>query len=432
MDVIIVGGGIAGLTLALSLDQAGIASRVYEAVADPAPLGVGINLQPTAVRELTDLGLGDALERTGIATRALAYFNKHGQLIRNEPRGLAAGYRWPQYSIHRGALQALLLRAARERLGDGNIRCGLRMVGFEQQAVKVTVRLRDDRYGSDVIDTADILIGADGIHSAVRRQLYPSEGEPRFARQILWRAAVVAEPFIDGTTIIIAGHFGQRVIAYPMSRAGDGKLLTNWICQATVDDTAGGREDWNRRVTKEKVLAAFAGWRFPWLDLPALIHKTSDIYEFPLVDRDPVGAWTFGRVSLIGDAAHPMQPIGAQAGSQAVIDARALTAALLEHPDLVDALRHYDAVRRPVMNALTLHNRRLGPEAFLLLVEERAPNGFACVDEVISAAELEAITSSFALEAGLDAASVNSRPRYVSAPAKPSSPNGRTHASRQL
>jgi 2-polyprenyl-6-methoxyphenol hydroxylase-like FAD-dependent oxidoreductase len=185
-------------------------------------------------------------------------------------------------------------------------------------------------------------------------------------------------------------------------------------------------------VTKEKVLAAFAGWRFPWLDLPALIHKTSDIYEFPLVDRDPVGAWTFGRVSLIGDAAPPMQPIGAQAGSQAVIDARALTAALLEHPDLVDALRHYDAVRRPVMNALTLHNRRLGPEAFLLLVEERAPNGFACVDEVISAAELEAITSSFALEAGLDAASVNSRPRYVSAPAKPSPPNGRTHASRQL
>lgn len=412
MDVIIVGGGIAGLTLALSLDQAGIATRVYEAVADPAPLGVGINLQPTAVRELTELGLGDALARTGIATRALAYFNKHGQLIRNEPRGLGAGYRWPQYSIHRGALQALLLRVARERLGDGNICCGLRLTGFEQQAGKVTVRLRDGG-GADVVDTADILVGADGIHSAVRRQLHPGEGEPRFARQILWRAAVEADPFLDGATMIIAGHFRQRVIAYPMGRAPDGRLLTNWICQAAVNDTAAGREDWNRRVTKEKVLAAFAGWRFPWLDLPGLIEQTSDIYAFPLVDRDPLDSWTFGRATLIGDAAHPMQPIGSQAGSQAIIDARALTAALLSHPDPVDALRHYDVLRRPAMNAVTLHNRRLGPEAFLQLVEERAPNGFACVDDVISAPEIDAIASSFALEAGLDAASVNARPCYV-------------------
>jgi 2-polyprenyl-6-methoxyphenol hydroxylase-like FAD-dependent oxidoreductase len=414
MPVIIVGGGIAGLTLVLSLDQAGIASRVYEAVADPAPLGVGINLQPTAVRELTELGLGEELARTGIATRALAYFNKHGQLIRNEPRGLAAGYRWPQYSIHRGALQALLLRAARERLGPENIRCGVRLVGFEQQAGKVTVRLRDGASDADVIDTADVLVGADGIHSAVRRGLHPGEGEPRFARQILWRAAVAAEPFLDGATMVIVGHFHQRVIAYPMGRASDdGKLLTNWICQAAVDDTVAGREDWNRRVSKEKVLAAFAGWRFPWLDLPALIDQTSDIYEFPLVDRDPLDAWTSGRVTLIGDAAHPMQPIGSQAGSQAIVDARALTAALLGHPDPAEALRRYDAARRPAMNSVTLRNRRLGPEAFLQLVEERAPNGFTRIDDVISAAELDAIASSFALEAGLDAESVNARPCYV-------------------
>jgi 2-polyprenyl-6-methoxyphenol hydroxylase-like FAD-dependent oxidoreductase len=233
MDVIIVGGGIAGLTLALSLDQAGIASRLYESVADPAPLRVGINLQPTAVRELSELWLGDELARTGIATRALAYFNKHGQLIRNEPRGIAASYRWPQYSIHRGALQALLLRAARERVGAANIRCGWRLVGFEQRADKVTARLVDSRTGEEVVDTADILVGADGIHSAVRRQLYPGEGEPRFARQILWRAAVEAEPFLDGATMIIAGHFHQRVIAYPMGRSGtEDKLLTNWIARS--------------------------------------------------------------------------------------------------------------------------------------------------------------------------------------------------------
>ena len=413
MDVIIIGGGIAGLTLALSLDQAGIASRVYEAVADPAPLGVGINLQPTAVRELTELGLGAELEGTGIATHALAYFNKHGQLIRREPRGRAAGYRWPQYSIHRGALQALLLRAMRARLGDESIRCGMRLTGFAQQAGKVMVRLSDVRTGAEVVDTADVLVGADGIHSVVRRQLHPGEGEPRFARQILWRAAIETEPFLDGATMIIAGHFHQRVIAYPMGSAVDGKLLLNWICQAAVDDGAAGREDWNRRVGKEKVLAAFAGWRFPWLDLPALIDRTSHIYEFPLVDRDPLDAWSRGRVTLIGDAAHPMQPIGSQAGSQAIVDARALTAALLEHADPLEALARYDAARRPAMNAITLQNRRLGPEAFLQLVEERAPSGFACVDDVISVAELDAIASSFALAAGLDADWVNSRPCYV-------------------
>jgi len=411
MDVIIVGGGIAGLTLALSLDQAAIASRLYEAVADPAPLGVGINLQPPAVRELTELGLAEELAHTGIATRALAYFNKHGQLIRREPRGLAAGYHWPQYSLHRGALQALLLCAARERVGDENIRCGLRLAGFEQRADKVTVRLRNSRTGADVVDAADILIGADGIHSAVRRQLYPGEGEPRFARQILWRAAVEAEPFLDGATMIIAGHFKQRVIAYPIGRAADGRLLTNWICQAAVDETAASREDWNRLVAKEKVFAAFAGWRFPWFDLPGLIDRTSDIYEFPLVDRDPIDGWTLGRVTLIGDAAHPMQPIGSQAGSQAIIDARALTAALLASPDPVEALARYDAARRPAMNTVTLHNRRLGPEAFLQLVEERAPNGFDSIEDVISAAELDSIASSFALAAGLDPETVNSRQR---------------------
>jgi 2-polyprenyl-6-methoxyphenol hydroxylase-like FAD-dependent oxidoreductase len=415
MDVIIVGGGIAGLTLALSLDQAGISSRLYEAVADPAPLGVGINLQPTAVRELTELGLADELARTGIATRALAYFNKHGQLIRSEPRGLAAGYHWPQYSIHRGALQALLLHVARQRIGAPNVRCGLRLARFEQDGGRVTVRLRDVSTGEEVVDTADVLVGADGIHSAVRHQLYPHEGRPRFARQVLWRAAVEAEPFLDGATMIIAGHFHQRVIAYPMGGAAtDGKLLTNWICQAAVAETADTQDDWNRRVAKDKVLGSFAGWRFPWLDLPALIEATSDIYEFPLVDRDPVDAWTLGRVTLIGDAAHAMQPIGSQAGSQAIIDARALTAALLDQREPVEALRRYDASRRPAMNAVTLRNRRLGPEAFLQLVEERAPSGFSRIDDVISAVELNEIVSGFAFAAGLDSGAVNSRPSYVS------------------
>jgi 5-methylphenazine-1-carboxylate 1-monooxygenase len=414
MQVIVIGGGIGGLTLALSLHQAGIAVRVYESVRDPAPLGVGINLQPGAVRELIELGLGDVLARTGIATQQLSYFNKHGQLIWAEPRGLQAGYKWPQYSIHRGELQMLLLRAVRGRMGQSSFRSGLRLTTFEQDRNRVTATFTGSESGTVLSDAADILVGADGIHSTVRRHLHPAEGSPRFARQVLWRGAVDAEPFLGGRTMVIVGHFHQRAIAYPIgvgSRAGS--LLTNFICQASVPTDAPPREDWNRRVPRETVLTAFGQWRFSWLDIPALIECASDIYEFPLVDRDPVPAWTFGRVTLLGDAAHPMQPIGSQAGSQAIIDARVLTAALLRAPNPLEAMDQYERQRRPVMSDITLRNRRFGPEVALQLVEERAPNGFERIDDVISQQELETISTSFSTAAGLDIETVNSRSSFV-------------------
>jgi 2-polyprenyl-6-methoxyphenol hydroxylase-like FAD-dependent oxidoreductase len=413
LEVIIAGGGIGGLSLALSLHQAGIAVRVYEAVRDLAPLGAGINLQPTAVRELTELGLADALAEVGMATRELSFFNKFGQLICSEPRGLLAGYRWPQYSIHRGELQMLLLRALRERIGPENFRSGLRFTKFEQYGDRVSARFCGSD-GVELRDDADVLVGADGIHSAVRRQLYPAEGEPRFANQLLWRAAVDADPFLGGRTMIIAGHFHQRIIAYPVGKAATrGKLLTNLICQMTVENAAPLREDWNRRVAKEKVLEAFDGWRFPWLDTPALIEQSPDFYEFPLVDRDPVSAWTHGRVTLIGDAAHPMQPVGSQAGSQAIVDARALTGALTATSDPIEALAQYDAERRPAMNDVTLRNRGFGPEAAMQLAEERAPHGFARIEDVISREEIDSIARSFTTAAGLDVETVNSRPSFV-------------------
>jgi 5-methylphenazine-1-carboxylate 1-monooxygenase len=414
MKVIVVGGGIGGLSLALSLHQAGIDVCVYEAVHDPAPLGLGINLQPSAVRELTELGLGDDLARIAGATQELSYFNKFGQLVHREERGLAAGYKWPQYSIHRGRLQMLLLRVVRERLGVEAFRGGLRLKSFDQDSDCISAQFYDERTGASVRDQADILVGADGIHSAVRRQLYPNEGEPRFAGQVLWRAAVDGEPFLGGHTMIIAGHFHQRIIVYPMGPGtAPGSRLTNWVCQLVVPGTAPPREDWNRRVAKETVLAAFGTWRFPWLDMPALIERAADIYEFPLVDRDPVPAWTSGRVTLLGDAAHPMQPIGSQAGSQAIIDARVLTAALIAGPDPVAALRSYDAERRPVMNDITLRNRRFGPEAAMQLVEERAPNGFTRVEDVVSREDLEGISNAFSAAAGLDVETVNRRPSFV-------------------
>lgn len=421
MKVIVVGGGIAGLSLALSLHQAGIEVRVYEAVGDLAPLGVGINLQPAAVRELTELGLADALAQSGIPMRQLAYFNKLGQQIWSEPRGLSAGYRWPQYAIHRGRLQLLLLRATRERIGSDDFRPGWRLARFEQDDGRVAATFIDGSSGRSLSDDADILVGADGIHSTVRRRLYPGEAEPHFARQLLWRAAVDAEPFLDGQTMIIAGHFNQRIIVYPIAPGDrEGCLLTNWVCQLAVADDSPPREDWNRRIANERVLAAFGQWRFPWLDLPAMIRETPQIFEFPLVDRDPVPAWSFGRVTLVGDAAHPMQPIGSQAGSQAIIDARLLTAMLLEAADPIDALKRYDAERRPVMNDIVLRNRSFGPEAALQLVEERAPNGFERIDQVVSQRDLNAISASFSLAAGLDRDTVNARPSFVP-PAKPKS-----------
>jgi 5-methylphenazine-1-carboxylate 1-monooxygenase len=413
MKVIVVGGGIGGLSLALSLHQAGIAVRVYEAVDDPIPTGLGINLQPTAVRELTELGLGDALARTGIATQELAYFNKLGQLVWSEPRGLPAGYKWPQYSIHRGQLQQLLMRAVRERIGENNFCSGLRLVAFEQDRYRVIAKFRSVS-SRTLLDDADILVGADGIHSTVRSELYPNEGEPRFAGQLMWRAATDAEIFLGGRTMVVAGHFDQRIIAYPIGRSTkEGRLLTNWVCQMAVTEQAPSREDWNRWTSKERVLTAFGKWSFPWLDVPDLINRAPEILEFPLVDRDPVQAWTFGRVTLLGDAAHPMQPIGSQAGTQAVIDARVLTAALLAVSDPIEALRRYDIERRPIMNDIVVRNRHFGPEAALQLVEERAPNGFDRIDEVVSQQDLKTIAASFSSAAGLDIETVNSRPPYL-------------------
>ncbi len=415
MQVMVIGGGISGLTMALSLHQIGVPVRVYEAAREVAPLGVGINIQPNAVRELTELGLGQDLAALGTATQALSFFNKHGQLVWTEKRGREAGFDWPQYSIHRGKLQVMLTEATRARLGSANLRTGHVFESFEQRGDKVVARLRDRRNGDAVIeDEADILVGADGIHSAVRHQLYPQEGEPQFAQQILWRAAIDTAPFLGGATMAVAGHFHQRVIAYPIGPGTKpGTLLTNWIAQMTVPDRAPPREDWSRKVPKERFFDAFKDWRYDWLDMPALIEATDEIFEFPLVDRNPIDRWSFGRVTLIGDAAHPTQPTGSQAGSQAIVDARILTGELLRQTDPVAALAHYDATRRPPMNDVTLRNRNFGPEAALQLAEERAPQGFVDIDDVIPRAEMEEISSSFQKIAGLDPKLLNERASFV-------------------
>jgi 2-polyprenyl-6-methoxyphenol hydroxylase-like FAD-dependent oxidoreductase len=317
--------------------------------------------------------------------------------------------------MHRGYLQQLLLRVVRGRIGSENFRSGLRFTEFEQNADRIIARFFDRESGQSELDEGDVLVGADGIHSAVRGQLHPCEGEPRLAQQVLWRSAVDAEPFLDGATMIIAGSVHQRIVVYPMAYGAErGQLLTNWVCQMGASNATYPQERWGRCVAKDTVVSAFASWRFPFLDIPALLERASDIYEFPLVDRDPVARWTFGRVTLIGDAAHPMWPFGSQAGSQAIVDARVLAGMLSTISDPSEALQRYDEVRRPIMNDVTLRNRSFGAEAAIDLAEERAPNGFVDIGDVISGRELEDITRSFSAAAGLDIEAVNGRPSFVS------------------
>jgi len=409
MRVMVAGAGIGGLTMALSLHAAGIEVEVFEATPKVDALGVGINLQANAVRELTELGLADALASEAIETGELAYYNRHGQLIWSEPRGRDAGYAWPQYSIGRGALQRILFEAAVARIGAHNIHTGHHLAEFTQDDAAVRARFIDRATGTFRAEaTADVLVGADGIHSAVRRQLYPHEGAPVYSGRLVWRGAVVAPPYLGGRTMAVFGHRDQRAVLYPIARAPDGNVLVNWIAML-AEDLVDPQQNWNQLVPKERFIGHFEAWRYPWADLPALVARTDEIFEFPELDRDPLPRWSHGRVTLLGDAAHPMPAVGSQAGSQAVVDARVLAYQLATEGDAVAALAKYEAIRLPELNAIAARNRNLGPTIVLQLAEERAPQGFADIDEVIPRAELEEISRSYKLGAGFDAQALSRR-----------------------
>lgn len=434
MKVIIAGGGIGGLTAALSLDAAGIDVEVFEGSAEIRPLGVGINCLPHAVRELTELGLADRLEAIGVATRELIYTNRHGQQIWREDRGLHAGYRWPQISLHRGRLQTMLHEAAVERLGADRIHLDHALDRFEQDADGVTAHFvsRAVASGSSpapgataarpTIDRgsrrADLLIGADGIHSVVRRTLFPDEGLPIWNGAILWRGVTFAKPYLSAASMIMAGHEWQKFVCYPISPPRpDGLQEINWIAELKYRDRpALQREDWNRRGNLDDFLPRFEPWDFGWLDAPALIRGADACFEFPMVDRDPLPRWSHGRVTLLGDAAHPMYPIGSNGASQAIIDARVLAWRLASESDPLLALQLYDDERRPATAAIVLANRRNGPEQVLQAAEERAPDGFTNVHDVISADELDATANEYKRLAGFDRDRLNSRPSYSIGP----------------
>lgn len=414
MDVTIVGGGIGGLTTALMLHRAGIPCRIFESVDELRELGVGINLLPHAVRALTELDLQDALRSVAVETSELCYFNKLGQLIWREPRGLQAGYQWPQFSVHRGQLQSLLQRAVLERLGADAITCGHHLESYEELADgRLRLHFIDRKSGNTVAHhEADCLIGADGIHSRLRAIHYPNEGMPVWNGAVLWRGVTDSEQFLSGRSMFMAGHQDQKFVCYPISASHyqRGRSYTNWIAELRYEPKAlMSREDWNRPGVLDDFLPQFADWTFDWLDIPAMIQQAEAIFEFPMVDRDPVDTWAFGRAVLLGDAAHPMYPIGSNGASQGILDAACITRMLAEHSDPVEAFSAYDAERRPKASAIVLANRQNGPEQVMQMAEERAPEGFDDINDVIEQSELEAIALRYKQLAGFDPKSLNAQ-----------------------
>ncbi|WP_031158892.1 flavin-dependent oxidoreductase, partial [Streptosporangium roseum] len=407
MRVLIVGGGIGGLTAALSLHAAGIECVVAESAVELRPLGVGINLQPHAVRELTELGLGDELAELGVPTSFQVYTDRFGGTILALPRGRAAGYRWPQYSVHRGVLQMSLLGAVRRRLGAGAVRTGLTFQDVVEGPDGITASLLEARTGERVRLTADVLVGADGVHSAVRARLHPDDGPLLWGGVRMWRGITESRPFLDGATVAVAGsNRSCKFVAYPIS---PDRTRVNWVAEVKV---AGGGPapvaDWSREGRLEDVLPHFADWRFPWLDVPELLGGAGRILEYPMVDRDPLRSWGRGRVTLLGDAAHPMYPVGSNGGSQAVLDARVLARSLaLAGP--VEGPAAYEEERRPATTPLVLANREMPMERTLAMVAERAPRGFGDISEVLTPQELAEMAADQRRISDMDARFLNER-----------------------
>jgi len=409
MKCIVAGGGIGGMSLGLSLHDAGLRDvEIYESAPAVKELGVGINILPHAVRELTELGLAEALGAAGIPTAELAYYSRRGQRIWAEPRGLAAGYRWPQFSIHRGQLLGILHRAVVARLGAGRVHTGHQLVHFGQEQGRVWAGFA----GSSRVE-GDVLVGCDGIHSCVRRTFHPKEGPPKWNGITMWRGVTAGKPFLSGRTMIMAGHFGRRIVVYPISKPHEeeGRALINWVAELkNAPDQPMPVQNWEHTARVDEVAEPFASYVFDFLDVPAMIRGAGTIYQYPMVDRDPLPTWSFGRVTLLGDAAHPMFPVGSNGASQAIIDARVLARELALQPSIEAAIDAYDAARRPATAAIVLANRQAGPERCMDIVEERAPDGFSDLTAVVSQEELLEISSAYKRTAGFDPAVLNARP----------------------
>jgi len=415
--VIIAGGGIGGLATALTLHQIGVPCVVFEAVREMRPLGVGINLQPNAVRELYDLGItAQDLDRVGVPAREWALVGLNGNDIYSEPRGLLAGYNWPQYAVHRGQFHMLLHDRVIERIGPDAIRLGSRVTGYRKASDGgVTARV-EQADGSTSEASGALLIGADGIHSAVRAQMHPAQPPIHWGGALMWRGTSWAKPIRTGASFVGLGTHRQRIVFYPISHPDPrtGLSMINWIAEVTVDNAEGWKQrGWFRQVGIDDFLHHFEGWTWDWLDVPALIRQADGAYENPMIDRDPVPTWQDGPVALLGDAAHAMYPTGSNGASQAIVDARVLGAAMVEHGVTAAALAAYDARLCGPISQLILRNRGAGPFGLLNIVDERCGGTFDNIDDVIPTKERTEFMAGYKAAAGFAIESLNKAPRTI-------------------
>jgi 2-polyprenyl-6-methoxyphenol hydroxylase-like FAD-dependent oxidoreductase len=415
--VLIAGGGIGGLATALTLHQIGVPCVVFDAVCEMRPLGVGINLQPNAVRELYDLDITERdLDAVGLPAREWALVGLNGNDIYSEPRGLLAGYRWPQYAVHRGRLHMLLFDKLRERIGAHNIRLGSRVAAYRKDA-EAGVEIRIEHVDGTTSDRRGaLLIGADGIHSAIRAQMHPSQSPIHWGGAIMWRGTTLGKPIRTGASFVGLGTHLQRVVFYPISRPDPvtGLSMINWIAEATTDSEEGWKKrGWFKQVRADDFIDLFRDWVWHWLDVPSLIRQADSIFENPMIDRDPVATWRDGPVALLGDAAHAMYPTGSNGASQAIVDARILGAALIEHGVCEAALDAFDGKLCGPISQLVLRNRGAGPFGLLNMVDERCGGTFDNIDDVIRPEERARFMAAYRTAAGFAIEQLNGAPRTI-------------------
>jgi 2-polyprenyl-6-methoxyphenol hydroxylase-like FAD-dependent oxidoreductase len=401
MTIAIIGGGICGLSLALHLHARGIACRVYEAAPELKELGVGITLLPHAMRELSALGLGDELLAAGIENAESCFFNRFGQLIYKEPRGKAAGYQYPEVGIHRGRLHLALYRAVQQRIGRDCVVTNHLCTGVEQDESGVRLGFKETTSSAALPPVAaDIVIACDGVNSALRKQLVGDSVV--FTGINTWRGVTVHKPILTGRSYLRIGSIlTGKIVIYPILDNVDGKgnQLINWTTEIKRDTR--DMNDWNKPGDLKDFLPVYESWRFDWLDVAELIARSETIFEYPMVDKDPLGRWTFGRVTLAGDAAHPMYPRGSNGAAQSVIDARVLADCVAAHAEPREALRAYEAARREATGKVVRTNREHPPDFINIKVEElTGDKPFDNLDDFITQDELRALSENYKRIAG--------------------------------
>lgn len=415
--VIIAGGGIGGLATALTLQQIGVPFTVFEAVRELAPLGVGINIQPNATRELYDLGIGaDMLDRVGLPSREWALVGLNGNDVYSEPRGLLAGYNWPQYSVHRGLFHMLLHDVLVERAGPGAVKLGHKVTGYERNSDGSVTALVQRADGTLLRERGTLLIAADGIHSAIRAQMHPDQPPINWGGAIMWRGTTLGKPIRSGASFVGLGTHRHRVVFYPISHPDPetGLATINWIAELTVDNAEGwSGSGWFRPLEVDEFAHHFDGWTYDWLDVPDMLRRADVAYENPMIDRDPVPTWQDGPVVLMGDAAHAMYPTGSNGATQAIMDARHLGVEMLAHGVTPAALAAYNAKFCGPISELILRNRGAGPFGLLNIVDARCGGEFENIDDVVPPAERNEFMAKYKAAAGFAIEQLNSSPPTI-------------------